>query len=100
VIESFIEGRVRLRSPLLADAALAEYARREFLKIGGVQKAEVNPSTRSLLLEYDKTRLPLSLLTQAAPLFAAADDLARLPSEERLPALEELLGKIQEKLGP
>jgi hypothetical protein len=98
MIESFIEGRVRLRSPLLADAALAERAGPEFLKIEGVRKAEVNPRTRSLLLEYDKTRLPLPLLMQAAPLFAALDDLTRLPSPERLPAFEALIEKIKEKL--
>jgi hypothetical protein len=98
MIESFVEGRVRLRSPLLADAALAERAKQEFLNIGGVQKAEVNPRTRSLLLEYDKTRLPLSLLLQAAPLFSAIDDLTRLPSRERLSAFGKIMEKIREKL--
>ena len=67
MIESFIEGRVRLRSPILKDPAARERLREELLKIDGVLKAEVNPRTCGLLLEYDKERLPLSLLRRVAP---------------------------------
>ena len=89
MIESFVEGRVRLRSPLLADATLANRLSSELLKIDGVQKVEFNPRTNGTLLEYDKTRLPLSLLKQAAPLFTRMNDLSKLPSGERLAALEQ-----------
>jgi hypothetical protein len=91
MIESFIEGRVRLRSPLLTDATLANRLSSELLKIDGVQKVEFNPRTNGALLEYDKTRLPLSLLKQAAPLFTRMNDLKKLPGGERLAALECLL---------
>jgi hypothetical protein len=94
MIESFIEGRMRLRSPLLADATLASRLASELLKIDGVQKAEINPRTSGALLEYDKTRLPLSLLKQAAPLFTRMNDLKKLPAGERLAALESLLQEL------
>jgi hypothetical protein len=98
MIESFIEGRVRLRSPLLADAAFAERLTSKLLEIDGVQKVEVNPRTNGLLLEYDKTRLPLSVLKQAAPLFSRMNNLAKLPANKRLPALEKLLESLAAEL--
>ncbi|MDR2175707.1 MAG: hypothetical protein LBO82_07185, partial [Synergistaceae bacterium] len=91
MLESFIEGRVRLRSPLMFDAAFAERLSSGLLKIGGVRKAEVNPRTGGFLLEYDRARLPLSLLRRAAPLFSQMDALENLTADERLPALETLL---------
>ncbi|MDR1977567.1 MAG: hypothetical protein LBQ42_02420 [Synergistaceae bacterium] len=100
MIESFIEGRVRLRSPLLADEAFVERLRSELLKIDGIYKAEANPRTNSLLLEYDKKRLPLSLLKQAAPLFTHMDNLTKLPAENRLSALEDFIGRLRETLFP
>jgi hypothetical protein len=98
MIESFIEGRVRLRSPLLADAVFAEYLTARFMEIDGVQKVEANPRTHGLLLEYDKTRLPLSVLKQAAPLFSRMNDLTKLPADGRLPALENLMDSFVEVL--
>ena len=72
MIESFIEGRVRLRSPLLHDEELARRLSEGLLAIGGVRRAQVNRRTQGLLLEYDKDRLPLerlapALRTNAAP---------------------------------
>lgn len=98
MIESFTEGRARLRSSLLGDAAFAERLSSGLLEIGGVRKAEVNPRTGGLLLEYDKTRLPLSLLSRAAPLFLEMGALEKLPPGERLSALEALLKKIASAL--
>ncbi|MDR1732751.1 MAG: heavy-metal-associated domain-containing protein [Synergistaceae bacterium] len=95
MIESFIEGRVRLRSVALSDAKFSERIREELLKINGVRQAEVNPRTGGLLLEYDKASLPLSLLKRAAPLFAEIDALERLPVDERLESLEKLLRDVK-----
>jgi hypothetical protein len=94
MIESFIEGRVRLRSPLLKDPAVRDRLASELLKIDGVLKAEVNPRTNGLLLEYDKKRLPLSLLKQAAPSLNRLNDLTRIPETERASALEDILKAI------
>ena len=99
MIESFVEGRVRLRSALLADAALAEIFSAGLMKIGGVQKVTINPRTNGALLEYDKTRLPLSVLQQAAALFARVNELEKLPGGERISALEEILEELSEVLG-
>ncbi|MDR3231019.1 MAG: hypothetical protein LBT65_06245 [Synergistaceae bacterium] len=94
MIESFIEGRVRLRSPLLADAALAEYLTSRLREIGGVRKVEANPRTNGLLLEYDRTRLPLPVLMRAAPLFSRMEDLEKLPPDKRLSALTGLMNAL------
>jgi hypothetical protein len=98
MIESFIEGRVRLRSPLLKDPFMRERLTAELLKIDGVLKAEINPRTHGLLLEYDKERLPLSLLKQIAPSLNRLNALTRLPEPERASALEDILGAIAEAL--
>ena len=98
MIESFTEGRVRLRSPLFADEAFAERVKSELLKIDGVYKAETNPRTKGLLLEYDKERLPLVRLMGAASLFARMDELMELPAEKRVSALEIFVKELREAL--
>lgn len=98
MIESFIEGRVRLRSPLLGDRTLADCLKKHLLAVDGIRSAEVNPRTSGLLLEYDKERLPLSLLLKAAPLFDRINTLEKLPASERMPALEDLLRELTETL--
>ena len=98
MIESFIEGRVRLRSPLLSDRSLADCLKKHLLAVEGIRSAEVNPRTNGLLLEYDKERLPLPLLLKAAPLFDCMNALEKLPAPKRLPALEELLLELTETL--
>lgn len=98
MIESFIEGRVRLRSPILKDPVVRDRLTAELLKIYGVWKAEVNPRTNGLLLEYDKERLPLSLLKRIAPSLNRLNALTRLPEAERADALEDILATIVEAL--
>ena len=98
MIESFFEGRVRLRSPILKDPAIRDRLTAELLKIDGVLKAEVNPRTYGLLLEYDKKRLPLSLLKQIAPSINRLNGLTRIPETERAAALEDILRTIAESL--
>jgi hypothetical protein len=98
MIESFIEGRLRLRSPLFADEVFAERVKSELLKIDGVYKAEMNPRTKGLLLEYDKERLPLVRLMGAASLFARMDELMELPAEKRVSALEIFVKELREAL--
>jgi hypothetical protein len=98
MIESFIEGRVRLRSPLLKDPVMRERLTVELLKIDGVLKAEVNPRTHGLLMEYDKKRLPFSLLKQISPSLNRLNGLTRLPEAERAAALDDILATITEAL--
>jgi hypothetical protein len=98
MIESFIEGRVRLRSPLFAEGAFAERVKSELLKIDGVCKAETNPRTNSLLLEYDKICLPLARLREASSLFDRINELAELPVEKRVAALENIMKELREAL--
>ena len=98
MIESFIEGRVRLRSSVFKDPVMRDRLTSELLKIDGVMKAEVNPRTHGLLLEYDKERLPLSLLKQIAPSLDRLNGLTRIPETERAAALEDILDTIAEAL--
>jgi hypothetical protein len=98
VIESFIEGRLRLRSPLFADGVFVERLKLELLKIDGVYKAEANLRTGSLLLAYDKKLLPLPRLMQASSLFARMNELMELPAEKRVSALESFMEKLRSAL--
>jgi hypothetical protein len=98
MIESFTEGRIRLRSPLLADSSMADTLSSELMKIDGVLKVEINPRTAGALLEYDKKRLPLPLLRKAAPLFSRMNDLERMTAEERPAALKDILDSLSKIL--
>jgi hypothetical protein len=98
MIESFVEGRVRLRSPVFKDPVMRDRLTSELLKIDGVMKAEVNPRTHGLLLEYDKERLPLSLLKQIAPSLNRLNGLTRMSETERAAALENIIETIADVL--
>ena len=92
MIESFIEGRVRLRSPLLHDEELARRLSEGLLAIEGVR-------TKGLLLEYDKDRLPLERLAPALPIFDRINALERRPADERRAALDAALTDLRHLLG-
>ena len=65
MIESFVPGRVRLRSRLLRDPETAGVLRRSLLDIRGVRSVSLNERTGGLLLEYDAGSLPLPVLMVA-----------------------------------
>lgn len=94
MIESFIEGRVRLRSPLLKNAELADIIRSGLLSSDAVTKAEVNPRTCGMLLEYDKSKLPMSLIVKAVPPFERINAVEKLPLGEQAGALRTLIEDI------
>ncbi len=98
MIESFIEGRLRLRSALLGDRKLAELLCERLMKIDGVTRAGVNPRTRGLLLEYDRARFPLDRVKSAAPLLERMTKLEKLPACERGTALLPLIDEIEKRL--
>jgi len=65
MIVSFVPGRIRLRfRELRSHLALAETAKARVLEIPGVTKAEFNPVTGSILLEYDPALLPTEKLVE------------------------------------
>ncbi|MDR3280005.1 MAG: hypothetical protein LBT23_05800 [Synergistaceae bacterium] len=98
MIESFIEGRIRLRSPLLADKTLAGRFMEVILTIEGVRAAEVNNRTCGLLLEYDTKRIPMQKLLKAAPILESVAELTKLDPDKRFSALEEALDRLKEVL--
>ncbi|MDR3280153.1 MAG: hypothetical protein LBT23_06550 [Synergistaceae bacterium] len=98
MIESFIEGRVRLRSPILADPAIAELLSSRMTDIDGVRKVKVSARTNGMLLEYDKTRLPLTLLMRAQDIFLRMSEAENLPRPERYAMIENLVGELAEVL--
>jgi copper chaperone CopZ len=54
-----LPGRLRLRSALLkGNTRAAAQAQRQLAEIGGVRSAGANPSTGSVLLEYDPEVIP------------------------------------------
>jgi hypothetical protein len=94
MIESFVEGRVRLRSPLFADASIADVIASGLARVEGVRKAEVNSRTNGLLLEYDKTRLPLSMLILARDIFVRMSEAESLPPAEIRAAVTSLVAEL------
>lgn len=100
MIESFVPGRVRLRSRLLTMPELAELLRGSLLGIQGVKVVTVNVRTGGLLLEYEPDRLPLSLLAQALPVFQRLGELEGLAAGEIRSALETALKDLKRVLMP
>lgn len=95
MIESFVPGRVRLRSSLLNKPGIAELLKHSLLQIRGVRSVTVNERTGGLLLEYDTERLPLSLLSGALPLFGRLKSLESIEAVAMLPAIETILKELK-----
>ena len=79
-VVSAVEGRVRLRHPVLKYAATADMAAAVVAGVEGVTKASVNPVTGSLLIFYDPEILSrdklMELAEQAAALLPDAEKSA------------------------
>lgn len=56
-VASFVDGRVRLRHPVLKKAGEAEEARLLLAALPGMRRVSVNPRTGSLLMEYDPVQI-------------------------------------------
>ena len=82
IITSFIDGRVRVRHSALKKNANAARAHDVLMSTPGVQKAEINAKTGSLLLEYDPKRLSRGELIQLAEKMKAS-----LAEDDEEPAL-------------
>ncbi|MDR1471943.1 MAG: hypothetical protein LBS75_05415 [Synergistaceae bacterium] len=98
MIESFAEGRVRLRSPILADEAFARHLESGLRGIAGVTKAEANARTHGLLLEYDRGVIPISVLMATAAMFARLGELEDAPPESRASMADGILRDLSEAL--
>ena len=98
VIESFVDGRVRLRSPLFAETDIAESLADCLKTVKGVRSVNFNARTHGMLLEYDPLQIPRELLIKAAPLLERLGLLGELPFSERRSSAEQLLGELKNLL--
>lgn len=87
LVESFIPGRVRLRSSLLKSPA-APLILAAFEDLPGVRSVELNRLTGSLLLRYDAAVLTAERLMPALPLL---EQIKALEREAPAPARTERL---------
>ena len=94
LVESFIPGRVRLRSSLLKSPAAAPLILAAFENLPGIRSAELNRLTGSLLLKYDASVLTAERLTPALPLL---EQIKRLEREAPTPARTERLRALLEQ---
>ena len=99
MIESYIEGRVRLRSPIFAETDIAESLKALLVSVAGVLRVDFNPRTQGMLLEYDPARVPQTMILKAAPLLERMDRLNALAHAERRSGAEGLLRELKELLG-
>jgi|Go1ome_4_1110791.scaffolds.fasta_scaffold86043_1 hypothetical protein len=99
MIESFIPGRVRLRSPLLSQEDTARLILRTFQAIPQARSVTMNEKTGSLLFEYDPQALPMERLKELLPLLSELQNLEKEPpSPRRRESLKALLVKALEKM--
>ncbi len=62
MITSFFPGRVRLRAPIFKEEDLVSQARSILQKSDAVKKIEHNPTTGSVLIEYEPSKVPMEKL--------------------------------------
>ena len=92
IVDSFVPGRIRLRSSLLRDGETAAMLQGAMSAIPGVRSADLNAATGSLLLKYDADALPLEKLSPLLPLLEQVKELDNEPpSPKRTAALRSLL---------
>lgn len=97
-IESFIPGRMRLRSVLFKDGQCADLISRTLMSIEAVRSASVNELSGGMLLEYDPSSLPIDRLISAAPLFERLDAIEAAPPADRPDALRGILSAIRDAI--
>ena len=99
LVESFIPGRVRLRSSLLKRPA-APLIPAAFEDLPGVRSVELNRLTGSLLLRYDAAVLTAERLMPALPLLEQIKALEReAPAPARTERLRALLEQLRALIG-
>ena len=98
MIESFVPGRVRLRSRLLTNPDTAGRLRGYLMDIRGVRAVSLNDQTGGLLLEYDTRELPLSLLSKALPLFERLQELEKEAPQQAVSAVESVFKELKSLL--
>lgn len=92
--ESFIPGRVRLRSSPLKSSAAAPLILAAFENLPGIRSAELNRLTGSLLLKYAAAVLTAERLTPALP---PLEQIERPEREAPTPARTERLRALLEQ---
>ncbi len=100
MIESFVEGRIRLRSPLFNDKKTAETLCALLRDVEGVLALTFNPKTNGMLVEYDPKRIPLFRIMNALPLFKRLQSLEGLPVAKRGEPLNALLVELRALFPP
>ncbi len=99
-VESFIPGRIRLRSSLIKDPAARELLRTAFSLLPGLKTATPNERTGSLLLIYDPAALPAERLMALLPHLEKLTEIEKMaPGEPRTAALRALLAQSAAVLG-
>lgn len=93
LIQSFLPGRVRLRSPLICKLESRQIILDAFKDLPGLKNITANEHTGSLLLQYDPAVLPTDSLMTLLPMFQKLQQLERQPfSSKTCDALKALLG--------
>lgn len=95
MIESFAEGRIRLRSILFRNKDTHELLHTILRNIEGVSTITFNIKTNSILIEYDPKRIPLAIIMNAVPLFKRMESLEKLPAAEGWCHLKVLLEEFR-----
>jgi hypothetical protein len=95
MITGFFPGRIRLRSPVFKNQAIADRAFSLFTDFPPVTHAEHNTTTGSILIEYDVTQLPTETLQQLLPFFKKFEEAADAYSENNSQPLLNMLDELE-----
>ena len=87
MIASFVPGRVRLRFEELKNPTAAEGVKERITQTSGVKTVSVNPTTGSILIEYDPAIIPDEKLAETGK-----EELAKLGIELDMSVLQKEKG--------
>lgn len=97
-IESFVPGRVRLRSPLFKDAICARAIASALISVRGVARADANERTGGMLIEYDPSAITIGMIMSAAPLIERISAAEDADPADRLAMIASMMNDIKEMM--
>ena len=98
MITSFFPGHLRLRSPALKDAAIAERLVSILQRFPATKHVDSNAVTGSIVLEYNAAQVPIEKLQPLLPVFEKLEKTASNYSEKTKPTILTLVDELEEHL--
>ncbi|MCR5288373.1 MAG: hypothetical protein K6E51_00110 [Treponema sp.] len=95
MITSFFPGRIRLRAPIFKDIEITNAAREILETSPAITNVQHNPTTGSVLLEYEEDKIPFEKLTPLVPFLEKLRTKAMFYNEKKRPEILTMLDELR-----